>query len=89
MRGVLSHGAGPLWSSGWPAHSDVWQSANYSETVYRLGDHGTLIDARGISPDGKLWRQQYRFGETLGYRTPSSTAAAELDAILDSTCLAR
>lgn len=81
----LLHGAGPTWTLGIPYTGDVWEAPEYSEEEYRLGD-SDVVDARGKSPGGKLWRYLGRFGESASYYEVDPGGAALLDKVLDGVC---
>ena len=79
-------GSGPTWSSGIPYTGDVWESSDYHERAYRMGD-SDVVDARGKSPAGKLWRFLGRFGESASYYEADAASAAVLDRVLDGVCV--
>ncbi|MGD1091295.1 MAG: carboxypeptidase-like regulatory domain-containing protein [Bryobacteraceae bacterium] len=81
----LLHGAGPVWTLGVPYTGDVWESPEYTENAYLLGD-SDVVDARGKMPDGKLWRYLGRFGESVSYYEVDASGAALLDKVLDGVC---
>lgn len=81
----LLHGAGPTWTLGVPYTGDVWESPDYTERAYLLGD-SDVVDARGKTPDGKLWRYLGRFGESVSYYEVDATGAALFDKVLDGVC---
>jgi hypothetical protein len=84
----IGHGSGPLWSFGLPMDRDVWQSIEYRETVSTDGS-GLMVDARGRTAAGKLWRSLGRFGESASYYNLDSDSAKLLDRVLDGVCLRR
>jgi hypothetical protein len=86
LREVL-FGSGPTWSLGIPYTGDVWESAEYSERDYTLGDLD-VIDARGKTTGGKLWRYVGTFGESASYYEVDARAAALPDRFLDGVCAA-
>jgi len=86
LREVL-FGSGPTWSLGIPYTGDVWESAEYSERDYTLGDLD-VIDARGKTTGGKLWRYVGTFGESASYYEVDAHDAALPDRFLDGVCAA-
>ncbi len=54
----LQHAAGPMWGPGVPSDQQVWWSSDYREISYRDREGFSVIDARGTSPDGKLWQRR-------------------------------
>ncbi len=78
-------GTGPTWSLGIPFTGDVWESIEYSEKDYVNGD-SDVIDARGKTSDGKLWRFVGTFGESASYYQVSPRDAALPDRFLDGVC---
>jgi hypothetical protein len=85
-RQFMSHGGGSMWSFGMPSDEDVWSSVEYSEKTYRYGA-GVIIDAKGKSASGKLWRSIGKFGESASYRDADQESAALLDRVIDSVCI--
>lgn len=83
----LLFGSGPNWSLGIPYTGDVWESTNYSEKTYTLGDVD-VIDARGKTSEGKLWRYVGTFGESASYYEVDPRDAALPDRFLDGVCSA-
>jgi hypothetical protein len=81
----LLFGSGPNWSLGIPYTGDVWESTNYSEKTYTLGDVD-VIDARGKTSEGKLWRYVGTFGESASYYEVDPRDAALPDRFLDGVC---
>ncbi len=84
------HGIGFSWSFG-PSSSDVWNSTEYREIAYS----GNIIDARGVTGDGKRWRF---FGitpgpagalllESMEYHNLDEASAASFDQAIDGVCL--
>jgi hypothetical protein len=85
----LLHGSGPMWSLGVPFTGDVWESIEYQESAYLVGTGDSdVVDARGKTPDGKLWRYLGRFGESASYYEVDDAGAALLDRVLDGACIA-
>jgi len=80
-------GSGPAWSLGVPFTSDIWESAQYSERAYTFDD-SQIIDARGKTSAGKLWRYLGRFGESASYYEVDERDAALADRFLDGVCIA-
>lgn len=62
----IRHGSGPSWSFGAPKDRDVWQSTKFEEFAFQSGNF-TVIDARGILPNGNRWRYLGRLGESADY----------------------
>ena len=85
-RTSISHGNGATWSGGIPVDQDVWESAEYAETVWEVGAM-RIIDARGRAADGSRWRYLGLFGESAHYRSVNKEAAATLDRFMDGACL--
>jgi len=81
----VSHGAGILWSLGFPGADLIGGSREYDEEVYTPG-RGWITDARGYNIKGS-WRFIGMLGETITYRNVTSTAKEELDSLLDGICL--
>jgi hypothetical protein len=79
-------GSGPMWSLGIPYTGDVWESTEYSEKSFAIGD-SEIIDARGKTLDGKLWRYLGRFGESASYYEVDARDAALADRFLDGACI--
>jgi len=82
----MSHGAGLMWSFGMPPDEDVWSSVEYSEKTYRFGT-GVIIDARGKSASGKLWRSIGKFGESASYYDADQVSATLFDQMIDGMCV--
>lgn len=79
-------GSGPMWSLGIPYTGDVWESTEYSEKSFAIGD-SEIIDARGVTMDGKRWRYLGRFGESASYYEVDARDAALADRFLDGACV--
>ena len=82
------HGQGSSWSLGLPRDRDVWESVEYSERDYVLGDDILIVDAKGRKSDGTLWRNIGEVGESAFYETADPAVAALLDRVLDGFCIA-
>jgi hypothetical protein len=78
-------GSGPTWSLGIPYTGDVWESENYSEKDYTTGDLD-VIDARGKTSGGKLWRFVGTFGQSASYYEVDPRDAGLPDRFLDGAC---
>ena len=85
-RQSIQHAGGPMWGPGIPFDEDVWDSVEYLEKTYRFGA-GLVLDARGQTKSGKLWRIIGRFGETASYREVDKESATQLDRVLDGLCI--
>ena len=80
-------GSGPTWSLGIPYTGDVWESTDYSERAYQLGD-SDVVDARGTMRSGKRWRYLGTWGESASYYEADEKSAVLLDRFLDGVCAA-
>ena len=78
-------GTGPSWTLGIPFTGDVWESVEYSEKDYVNGE-SDVIDARGKTSDGKVWRFVGTFGESASYYEVDPSDAALPDRFLDGVC---
>ena len=87
-RFVLIHGAGPSWGGPLPRSGDVWSSADYQEST-RPGRDRDVIDARGRTSEGKMWRHIGVWGESGFYFGVDPTVAAAFDRVLDRVCIGR
>jgi hypothetical protein len=98
QKTILTHGYGASWV-GEPRLEHVWPSIEYSEKYGQA--HGlTVIDARGKTEDGGLWRnigvdyerppggnEAYHVGESVYYGRRAPSEAALLDRVLDGLCI--
>ena len=97
-RAVLVHGSGPSWFGPEPRLWRVWSSLEYAEELKRA--RGLLvIDARGKSIKGTLWRSigvseewnsggaDYPVGESVYYEDRTTAEAAVLDRVIDGLCV--
>ena len=87
-RGRLTHGAGTAWGGPEPRDREVWSSVEYDERVIQAG-MVRLLDARGRTADGKLWRHIGGAGESAFYFDTNAEAAVIFDQMLDGMCLAQ
>jgi hypothetical protein len=85
-RKGIRQGFGPLWSFGIPLQPDVWESVEYSERSYSLGNV-SILDARGKTASGKLWRYLGMLGESASYHDIDESDAALLDEASDGVCV--
>jgi hypothetical protein len=85
-RKFVRHGSGPMWSFGIPENEDVWDSIDYSEKTYRAG-RAVVVDAKGKTSAGKLWRYIGRLGESASYDDVDQDSAVLLDRVLDGLCI--
>jgi hypothetical protein len=83
-KGIM-HGSGPMWGSGIPVDSDVWQSVKYEEDVFEAGGM-TVFDGRGQMANGDHWRSLGKVFESASYRDVDEETAKTLDKVLDGTC---
>lgn len=77
-KGILS-GRGPSYSWGAPRDKDVWTSVEYTEIMYESG----IVDASGLTPDGKYWRKRSVFGAASQYYDQTRETAELLDCVMD------
>ncbi len=82
----MIHGAGPSWGGPNPRSREVWSSIGYRENIHK-GDGIQVMDARGTTSDGKLWRHFGRPGESIFYLHLDIDAAVIMDRALDGVCL--
>jgi hypothetical protein len=69
-----------------PNDNEVWLSVQYSERTYFVAGI-EIVDARGITKEGKRWRELIRMYESLSYHDADPATAKLLDEFLDRTCL--
>ncbi len=82
----IRHGSGPMWSAGFPTSDRFINGIEYSEV--QIGWEGFyLVDARGISREGKRWRFLGSYGETADYEGLDAKEAEVLDRVLDGVCV--
>jgi hypothetical protein len=90
-RNGITHGRGPAWSFGIPTSMDVWESAEYSDISYPeisfMQGHTVIVDARGKTRNGRLWRYLGFLGESAFYRDVDEPTARILDRVIDGACL--
>lgn len=82
----MTHGTGPSWGGPEPRSSAVWSSVEYSERTHSAGG-SRIIDARGKTSDGKLWRSLSVRNESASYYNFDSHSAAIMDRVLDGVVL--
>lgn len=70
---------------GLPSDNDVHESIQYNEVITEVGTM-LMIDVRGATEFGKLWRYFGRYGESVSYRDLSFEAAAAFDRAIDGVC---
>ena len=86
---------GPHWSYGLPHAEELASHAPIEERELSLPwlDEPScssritpLLEYRGTSSDGDIWRWIGMLGHTFEYHTKSAAAAREFDALLDTLC---
>jgi hypothetical protein len=84
----VGHGAGPMWSFGFPLQSDIAKSVEYSEKTFNWnGLADAIIDARGKTAAGTYWRWIGKLAESASYSNVTENSARLLDQVLDGACL--
>jgi hypothetical protein len=81
----VRHGTGPIWGGSEPFDELVWNSEQYEQVKYDVGGI-SIVDARGVLPDGNRWRNLGSFGVSASYEDVPNEAASVLDRLLDSAC---
>lgn len=82
----LQHGSGPMWSFGVPEDEDVRSSVEYSERTYQ-GKRYFVVDARGKTAKGGMWRFLGEMGESAEYEDADPATAALFDKMMDGVCM--
>lgn len=85
---ALIHGAGMSWGGPTPRDREVWSSVEYEERT-RYSPGRDVLDARGKSSAGKLWRHLGVTGESAFYSDADPKSAAKFDRVLDGLCIVR
>ena len=87
-RFILVHGSGPSWGGPYPRGREVWLSSEYVEQT-RHTDGSDVIDSKGKTRDGKIWRHVGLKGESAFYVDADPQAASAFDRMLDGVCIRR
>ena len=82
----MLHGAGTSWGGPEPRTQEIWNSVEFSE-AQREARLDLVLDARGRTADGKLWRSIGREGESVFYYGQEPKDAALFDRVLDGLCV--
>jgi hypothetical protein len=82
----MIHGVGPSWGGPEPPAREVWNTLEFSETQRDARGH-LVLDARGKTSDGKLWRSIGQFGESAFYYGQDQKDAILFDRVLDGLCV--
>ena len=75
-----------MWSFGIPMDEDVWSSVEYSEHTYEV-EGAPIVDARGKTAKGDLWRFLGDIGESAEYEDADPATAALFDKMMDGMCM--
>ena len=84
---AIVHGTGARWSDGFPSFADAQESREFSEELIPISSQLVYTDARGIKPDGTVWRFVGIQTESMSYEVESAGDAQELDRLLDNVCV--
>jgi len=83
---TMLHGAAPSWGGPAPRSREVWKSVEFSE-IQRTGRGSIILDARGKTSDGKLWRSIGQSGESIFYFDQNQKDAMLFHRVLDGLCV--
>ncbi len=83
---TMRHGAAPSWGGPEPRSQEVWDSVEFSE-IERTVRGSLVLDARGKTTDGKLWRSIGQSGESASYYGQDPKDAILFDRVLDGLCV--
>jgi hypothetical protein len=83
---TMLHGAGPSWGGPQPRVQEIWDSVEFSETE-RKARGQMVLDARGKTSDGKLWRSIGQSGESAFYYRQEPGDAMLFSRVLDGLCV--
>jgi hypothetical protein len=93
--GMLVHGAGPLWSYGFPSGARLRGLTDVQDLLVRRPmpatsdmspDEDLVLDIRGTKPNGRRYRFVGVLMETFEYAEATPEQAAVFDRMLDSMC---
>jgi hypothetical protein len=79
---IMLHGAAPSWGGPEPRAQEIWDSVEFSE-VQRRSRGQLVLDSRGKTSDGKLWRSIGQSGESVSYIEQGPKDAMLFDRVLD------
>ena len=82
----MTHGTGTAWGGPEPRDQEVWDSVEFFETQ-RDATGYFVLDSRGKTSDGKLWRSVGRDGESVLYVGQDQEDASLFDRMLDGLCV--
>jgi hypothetical protein len=82
----MLHGSGLAWGGPEPLTSEIWDSIEFSE-IQRDAQGSLVLDARGKTTDGKLWRSIGQSGESVYYYGQDPKDASLFDRVLDGLCV--
>ncbi len=82
----MLHGSGPSWGGPQPDSRQIWNSAEFSE-VQRDFRGSIVLDSRGKTPTGMLWRSLGQSGESISYHGVNEQQAALFDRAIDGLCV--
>jgi len=83
---VMGLGSGSARGGPEPSAQRIWRSVEFSE-IQRVSRGDVVLDARGKTSDGKLWRSVGAAGEAASYYEQDPKDAALFDRVLDGLCL--
>jgi hypothetical protein len=83
---TMLHGAAPSWGGPGPRTQEVWRSVEFSE-IQRAGPGSIILDTRGTTADGKLWRSIGQSGESIFYFDRNRKDAMLFDRVLEGLCV--
>jgi hypothetical protein len=83
---TMIHGTGTAWGGPEPRAQEIWDSVEFSETQRDARGY-LVLDARGKTSDGKLWRSIGQSGESAFYYGQDQKDAMLFDRVLDGLCV--
>lgn len=83
---TMHHGTAPSWGGPEPRTREIWDSVDFSE-VQRDSQGQLVLDSRGRTSGGKLWRSVGQPGESVFYYGQEPKDAMLFDRVLDGLCI--